>query len=160
MLLERLQITPGARIVNVASDAHKFSRMDFDDLGHESSFRWMKVYGQSKLANILFTRELARRLEGSGVTVNALHPGGVSTGLGSNNGAWLHRFLMTVIGPFMKTPESGALTSIHLASSPDVAKVSGEYFAKCKTVSGSKDSRDREIAKRLWEVSEQMTRLE
>ena len=157
LLLDRIRETPGARIVNVASEAHRFSSMDFDNLGHESDFRWMKVYGQSKLANILFTRELARRLEGTGVTVNSLHPGGVSTGLGANNGALLHRVLMLLGRPFMKTPEQGARTSIHLATSPEVEGVSGEYFANCKRKPGSRESNDPEIARRLWEVSERMT---
>jgi NAD(P)-dependent dehydrogenase (short-subunit alcohol dehydrogenase family) len=134
--------------------------MDFDNLGHESDFGWMRVYGQSKLANILFTRELARRIESTGVTANALHPGGVSTGLGANNGARLHRFLMTLGKPFLKSPEAGAATSIYLASSPEVARVSGEYFAKCKILPGSKESRDVESATRLWEVSERMTGLQ
>jgi retinol dehydrogenase-12 len=159
LLLERIQTAPGARIVNVASDAHKFSRMNFDNLGHESDFGWMRVYGQSKLANILFTRELAQRTAGTGMTVNALHPGGVSTGLGANNNARLHRVLMTLGKPFLKTPEAGAATSVYLASSPEVSKVSGEYFAKCKIIPGSKESRDPEAARRLWDVSEQMTGL-
>lgn len=159
LLLDRLRATPGARIVNVASDAHKFSRMDFDDLGREKNFRWMRVYGQSKLANILFTRELARRLEGEDVTVNALHPGGVSTGLGANNGPLIHRVAMTLARPFLKSPESGARTSIHLATSPVVAGVSGAYFASCKQTPGSRESRDPEVARRLWEVSERMTGL-
>ncbi len=157
LLLERIQSTPGARIVNVASDAHRFSGMDFENLGHESDFRWMKVYGQSKLANILFTRELARRLDG--VSVNALHPGGVSTGLGANNGTRLHGLLMTLLKPFMKSPEGGARTSIYLATSPEVASVTGEYFAKCRRTPGSRASRDMESAARLWEVSERMTGL-
>lgn len=157
LLLDRIRQSPGARIVNVASDAHRFSEMDFDDPGREKDFRWMKVYGQSKLANILFTRELARHLEGSGVTANALHPGGVATGLGANNGALLHRVLMTVLRPFFKSPAQGAATSIYLASSPEVADVSGEYFAKCRRVPGSRASRDREDAARLWQLSEQLT---
>jgi NAD(P)-dependent dehydrogenase (short-subunit alcohol dehydrogenase family) len=150
---------PAARIVNVASDAHKFSRMHFDDLGQVSSFRWMRVYGQSKLANILFTRELARRIAGRRATANALHPGGVSTGLGANNGALLHRVLMTLGRPFLKSPEAGAATSIYLASAPEVEGTSGEYFAKCRRVPGSAESRDPEVAQRLWDVSEQMTGL-
>jgi NAD(P)-dependent dehydrogenase (short-subunit alcohol dehydrogenase family) len=157
LLLDRIRDTAGARIVNVASEGHKFSSMHFDDLGHEKNFKWMRVYGQSKLANILFTRELARRLEGSGVTVNSLHPGGVSTRLGANNGTRLHGFVMALAKPFMKTPEQGARTSLYLATSPEVAAVSGEYFVNCKRKPGSRESADREIARRLWEVSEKMT---
>ena len=158
LLLERIEESPAARIVNVASEAHRFSSMAFDNLDHESDFAWMKVYGQSKLANILFTRELARRLEGR-VTVNCLHPGGVTTGLGANNGTRLHSFLMTLGRPFLKTPEQGARTSIHLASSPEVADVTGEYFTKCRVSSGSRASRSMEDAARLWDVSERMTGL-
>ena len=143
LLLERIRNTPSARIVNVASEGHRFSRMH--------------VYGQSKLANILFTRELARRVADSGVTVNSLHPGGVSTGLGANNATRLHGFTMALAKPFMKTPEQGARTSLYLATSPDVADVTGEYFVNCKRRPGSRESADAEIARRLWEVSEQMT---
>ncbi|MEE2672520.1 MAG: SDR family oxidoreductase [Myxococcota bacterium] len=157
LLLERIRETPAARIVNVASEGHRFSRMDFDDLGHEKRFRWMQVYGQSKLANILFTRELARRLEGSGVTVNSLHPGGVSTQLGANNATRLHGFVMALAKPFMKTPEQGARTSIYLATSTEVADVTGEYFANCKRKRGSRESEDADIADRLWQVSEELT---
>ena len=105
------------------------------------------------------TRELARRLDGSGVTVNAVHPGGVSTGLGANNGVLLHRILMTLLRPFMKSPAQGAATSIYLASSPDVDGTTGEYFANRKSIPGSKESQSTESAKRLWETSEQMTGL-
>ena len=159
LLLERIQETPDARIVNVASEGHKFSRMNFDDLSSEKSFKWIRVYGQSKLANILFTRELARRIEDSGVTVNSLHPGGVSTGLGANNSTRLHGVIMAIAKPFMKTPEQGARTSIYLATSPEVAAVTGEYFVNCKRKPGSRESADAEVARRLWEVSERMTGL-
>ncbi len=159
LLLERIQQSPDARIVNVASDAHRFSRMDFDNLGHESDFGWIKVYGQSKLANILFTRELARRL-GDGVTVNALHPGGVRTNFGANNAPRLQRVLMTLGRPFLRSPEGGADTAIWLASAPEVAGTTGEYFASRKRRSGTRASRDMEAARRLWEVSERMTGLD
>jgi len=159
LLLDRVRESADARIVNVASEAHRFTSMDFDDLGHEKDFGWVKAYGQSKLANILFTRELARRLEGTGVTVNCLHPGGVSTGLGANNHALLHRVLMFLGKPFMKTPEQGARTSIYLATSPEVAAVSGEYFANCKRKPGSRQSSDPEAARRLWDESERLTGL-
>lgn len=158
LLLERIVATPNSRIVNVASEAHKFGDIDFDDLGHAQNFRWMKVYGQSKLANILFTQELARRLEGSSTTVNALHPGAVSTGLGSNNGGLLHTLVMGLARPFLKTPERGAETSIYLASSPDVEGVSGEYYRDCRVTRLQPKARDAAVAKRLWEVSERMTR--
>src|SRR6185436_11377628 len=111
LLLDRLQANPPARIVNVASDAHRFGGMDFDNLQGERRFRTMKIYGQSKLANIMFTYELARRLQGSGVTVNCLHPGAVATGLGTNNGA-VARLLIKLLCAVFRTPESGAATSI------------------------------------------------
>lgn len=159
LLLERLVESAPARIVNVASHAHKFvSGISFDDIGHEHSYGWTKVYGQSKLANLLFTRELARRLEGTGVTVNALHPGAVATGLGKNNGR-LSRLLIGVLSPFFRTPEKGAATSIHLASSPAVEGLSGRYFASCREVTPSPAARDDAAAARLWRLSEQLTGL-
>ena len=158
LLLNRILDTPDSRIVNVASDAYKFGEINFDDLGYEQQFRWMKVYGQSKLANILFTQELARRIDGSSTTVNSLHPGGVSTGLGSNNGGMLHSVISTLIRPFMKTPEQGAETSLYLAASPEVAGKSGGYYKNCRFTALPKKARDPEAADRLWKVSEAMTR--
>jgi NAD(P)-dependent dehydrogenase (short-subunit alcohol dehydrogenase family) len=159
LLLDRIREKTPARIVNVASHAHRFSRMDFDNLNHESDFAWMKVYGQSKLANILFSFELSRRLEGTGITVNCLHPGGVRTRLGAHNAPRIHRWLMWLATPVLRSPEQGARTSVHLASSPKVAGVSGEYFANCKPASSSKESRDPEVAEQLWEISERLTGL-
>ena len=159
LLLERIVETPDSRIVNVASDAYKFGRIDFDDLSREKSYRWMRVYGQSKLANLLFTQELARKLEGSGTTANALHPGAVSTGLGSNNGGLLHTLVMALARPFFKTPEQGAETSIYLAGSPDVAGVTGEYYRDCKVARLQPHARDPQTARRLWQVSEELLGL-
>jgi retinol dehydrogenase-12 len=160
LLLDRLRESAPARIVNVASHAHKFVKgISFDDLGHRATYGWTRVYGQSKLANILFTRELAHRLEGSGVTVNALHPGAVATGLGKNNGAFA-RILVGLLAPFFRTPESGAATSIHLASSPAVEGVSGRYFAKCREAKPSPAARDDAAALRLWDVSARLTGLD
>lgn len=159
LLLDRVKESTPARIVNVASDAHKFSSMSFDNLNHESDFSWMKVYGQSKLANILFTYELARRLEGTGVTANCLHPGGVRTGLGANNAPRVHSWLMWLATPFLKTPEQGARTSIHLATSPALEGITGRYFANAKEARSSKESHDRDAAERLWTISEEMTGL-
>jgi len=156
LLLERLRRSAPARIVNVASDAHKFGALDFDDLGNERRYRSMRVYGQSKLANILFTAELARRCAGSGVTVNSLHPGTVATGLGKNNGAWA-RALIALLRPFFRTPSNGAATSVYLASSPDVEGVSGKYFANCREKRPSRAAQDADAARRLWEVSARMT---
>jgi len=159
LLLDRLRASAPARIVNVASDAHKFAPLDFDDLNSLKRYATMRVYGQSKLANILFTSELARRLEGSGVTVNALHPGAVATGLGQNNGAWA-RALIAVLRPFFRTPDDGAATSIYLASAPEVASVSGKYFAKRREKRPSAAAQDATAAHRLWQVSAQMVGLQ
>ena len=158
LLLDRIKASAPARIVNVASDAHRFGTgtINFDDLGGERGYRTMRIYGQSKLANILFTYELARRLEGTGVTVNCLHPGAVATGLGKNNGGWA-KVVIGMLRPFFRTPESGAATSIYLASSPQVEGISGKYFSNCKETRSSKGSYDAAAARRLWEVSEELT---
>jgi NAD(P)-dependent dehydrogenase (short-subunit alcohol dehydrogenase family) len=156
LLLDLLKRSAPARIINVASDVHKIGSMNFDDLGGERRYRGFRIYGRSKLANILFTYELARRLEGAGVTVNCAHPGAVSTGFGKNNGA-LARLVLAVAGPFMRTPERGAQTSIYLASAPEVGGVSGKYYLDCKPHQSSAESYDQATARRLWEVSAQMT---
>ena len=157
LLLPRLREAPAARIVNVASDAHRFvSRLDLDDLGRERGYGAMRVYGESKAANILFTRELAKRLDGSGITVNALHPGGIRSNLGANQGPLLglvHR----VVSVFLKSPEVGARTSLYLATDPGVEGRSGGYFVKSREVTPKAFARDDATAARLWEISEQMT---
>jgi NAD(P)-dependent dehydrogenase (short-subunit alcohol dehydrogenase family) len=162
LLLDRLTARPPAsapaRIVNVASDAHKFSGIDFDNLQGERRYRTMKIYGQSKLANIMFTYELARRLDGSGVTVNCLHPGTVATGLGANNGA-VAKVLIKLLATVFRTPESGAATSIYLASSPQVEGISGKYFSNCKPRRSTKISYDVAVQHRLWDISAQLTGL-
>jgi NAD(P)-dependent dehydrogenase (short-subunit alcohol dehydrogenase family) len=157
LLLPRLRAAaPAARIVNVASDAHRWGALDLDDLQNERQFKAMKVYGQSKTANLLFTRELARRLAGSGVTVNALHPGAVATRLGRGNGAVLD-LVQRAIGLFMKSPEQGAATSIYLASAAALEGVSGRYFANQKEKQPAAHATDDATAKRLWEISERLT---
>jgi retinol dehydrogenase 14 len=156
LLLDRLRASAPARIVNVASDAHRWGTIDFDDLEGEKSYRSMRIYGRSKLANILFTYELARRLEGTGVTVNCLHPGAVSTRLGAQNGA-IARVLIGLLRPFLRSPQDGAKTSVHLAAAPEVDGVSGKYFIDCRPARSSRESEDREIARQLWERSAAMT---
>jgi NAD(P)-dependent dehydrogenase (short-subunit alcohol dehydrogenase family) len=156
LLLDRLRSSTPARIVNVASDAHRFGRVDLDDLGSERHYRTMRVYGASKLANILFTYELARRLEGAGVTVNCLHPGAVATRLGQNNGR-VATLLTKALKPFFRTPEQGAATSIYLASSPAVEGVSGKYFVNCRERRSSRATYDTELARRLWAASARLT---
>jgi retinol dehydrogenase-14 len=164
LLLDRLRASAPARIVNVASDAHRWGTIDFEDLEGERNHGdrlksvpyAMRIYGRSKLANILFTYELARRLEGSGVTVNCLHPGGVATRLGSQNGR-IARALIALLRPFLRTPNDGAKTSVYLASSPEVTGVSGRYFVDCRERRSSRESSDPAIARRLWETSARMT---
>jgi len=159
LLLDRLRQSAPSRIVNVASDAHKFVRgIQFDDLQHRRKYGSMRVYGHSKLANILFTRELARRLAGSGVTVNAVHPGAVSTGLGTNNGV-LSKALVRVAGLFFQRPENGAATSLFVATAPELEGVTGRYYASCKALDPSTAGRDDTAAARLWTISEEMTGL-
>ena len=119
----------------------------------------MRAYGRSKLANVMFTYELARRLEGTGVTANVLHPGAVATNFGSNNTVWYARPMLALFRLFATTPEKGAETSVYLASSPEVEGVSGQYFANKKPVSSSEASYDEEAARQLWRVSEELTGL-
>ena len=163
LLLDRVRASAPARIVNVASTAHNSARkgMPFDDLQSERRYRGMRVYGQSKLANILFTLELARRLEGSGVTANSLHPGTVRTGYGADGDArGFLSFGLKISHPFFLSPAKGARTSVYLASSPEVEGVSGQYFVKCKPRTPRKWARDDEAARRLWNVSEELVGLD
>lgn len=154
-LLDVLRDGAPSRIVNVASDAHRRGRMKFDDLQMERRYFHWAAYCQSKLANVLFTRELARRLEGSGVTANCLHPGVVATGFGKNTpGAF--KWVMTLANRFFITPEEGARTSIFLASAPEVAGKSGGYFQRCQEVTPSRAARDADAAARLWVASEEL----
>jgi NAD(P)-dependent dehydrogenase (short-subunit alcohol dehydrogenase family) len=153
ILLPNLKATPGARIVSTASMAHSSGKIDFDDLQLRKSYSTFRAYGNSKLMNILFTRELARRLEGAGVTANCLHPGGVATRFGSNNSGFLAVVFKVAISIAGISPEKGARTIIHLASSPDVATISGEYFYKCKVIDPSAAAQSDEDAKRLWDAS-------
>jgi NAD(P)-dependent dehydrogenase (short-subunit alcohol dehydrogenase family) len=158
LLRESMRPSGDARIVIVASRAHTRARLDFDDLGSERSFDGWRAYCRSKLCNVLFTLELARRLEGSDVTANCLHPGVVSTGFGrESTGLW--KGLLAIGRPFMTSPEQGARTSVYLASSPDVRGVSGGYFVACRRASPAKAALDRADAARLWEISERLVGL-
>jgi NAD(P)-dependent dehydrogenase (short-subunit alcohol dehydrogenase family) len=159
LLLDRVKSSAPARIVNVASDAHRQARsgLDFDDLQSTKGYGGLTVYGKSKLANIYFTRELARRLEGSGVTANALHPGTVATGFGQDGdvtGVFALGFQL--VRPFFKKPAQGAETSIYLASAPEVDGVTGKYFADCKEKQPTKVAQDDDAARKLWEISESL----
>jgi NAD(P)-dependent dehydrogenase (short-subunit alcohol dehydrogenase family) len=152
ILLDRLKATPGARIVNTASNAHEVAKLDFDNLQGEKGYSVWTAYGRSKLANILFTRELARRLAGTGVTANCLHPGFVGSNFATNNGA-LARLVMGIAKNFALTPEEGAQTIIYLASSAEVEGKTGGYYAKCKLKAPNKAAQNDADARRLWDVS-------
>lgn len=158
LLLPLIKRSAPARIVNVASQAHRPAVLDLNDLQLERRYGAMRAYRQSKLANVLFTYELARRLEGSGVTANCLHPGVVATHFGRNNPGLLS-FLFRLASPFLLTPEQGAETVVYLATSPKVAQVSGKYFYRCRPIRSSRLSYDETLARRLWEVSERLTAL-
>ena len=158
LLFPRLRESAPARVVNVASDAHRFGRLDLADLQNERSYRALRVYAQSKTANILFTQELARRIAGSGVSANALHPGGIRSNLGRSEGSLLET-VRKLVGVFLKTPEEGARTPLYLACAPEVEGVSGRYFAKCRERTPAAHARDPELARRLWERSEELTGL-
>ena len=156
LLLPLLKRSAPARIVSVSSEAQRAGRIDFDGLQRARRYRAFEVYSQSKLANVVWTYELARRIEGSGVTANCVHPGAVATGFGRNNsGPW--RVLFRVLAPFMRTPERGAATSIYLASSPEVEGISGQYFSDRRPIRSNKQSYDPEVARRLWLASEELT---
>jgi NAD(P)-dependent dehydrogenase (short-subunit alcohol dehydrogenase family) len=157
-LLDVLHAAAPARIVNVSSTAHASARMQWDDLqfAQQPYLQW-RAYAQSKLANVLFTYELARRLDPSKVTANVLHPGVIASGFGQTYGG-ATAFFVRLAHPFFGTPEAGARTSVYLASSADVAAVTGRYFAKCKAVKSSADSYDQAAQKKLWALSEEMTR--
>ena len=159
LLLDRLTRSAPARVVTVASAAQAMGRIDFDDLQGERSYSGSRAYDQSKLANVLFSYELARRLRGSGVTANALHPGMVSTSFGAEDPGRVQRLLVPVLRPFMKSPARGAVTSIHVASAPDVALVSGRYFAGSRPKRSSARSYDEDVAARLWAVSADLVGL-
>ncbi len=158
LLLPRLEASGSARVVTVASDAHKVGRLDFDDLQSERRYSTFGVYAKSKLANILFSAELARRLGQRPITSNAVHPGFVGSGFATNNGGFA-RLVMQLVKPFALTPEKGAQTSVYLASSDDVAGVSGRYFYRRRPIEPARRARDDDAARRLWEVSEQLTGL-
>lgn len=156
LLLDRLKESAPSRIVTVSSVAHKFSDIDFDDINSTKKYGGMRVYGKSKLANIMFTRELARRLKGTGVTANAVHPGPVASNFGRNNPG-LMRTMIKVMAPMMRTPAKGAQTSIYLATSLDVEGVTGKYFSNNKEKKPSSAATNDASAKKLWAISEEMT---
>ncbi len=155
-LRDLLAASAPARIVNVSSMGHKFARFEWDDIHLMTKWKGeTAVYGTSKLCNIWFAKESARRLASKGITSNALHPGGVASNFGAS-GSWLFKYGTKIAKPFLLTTEQGARTSIHLASSPDVAGVTGEYFVKCAIATPSRRARDAANARKLWELSERL----
>lgn len=156
LLLDLIKQSAPARIVNVSSTVHSSATIDFNDLQAERSYGGMRAYGQSKLANVLFTYELARRLEGSNVTVNCLHPGVIATNIFRD----ISGLVGTASKLFLKSPKRGAETSIYVATSPEVEGVTSKYFDDKKAVRSSPESYDEAIAQRLWQVSEQLTNLQ
>jgi retinol dehydrogenase 12 len=151
-LLDLLKAGAPARIVSVASTMHTGGVIDFDNLQGETSYGGVSAYSRSKLANVLFTYALARRLEGTGVTANCLHPGGVATGFGHNRPGIID-LVLRLAKPFLLTAERGAATSIYLASSPEIEGVTGTYFARCKPARSSTASHDHALQERLWSLS-------
>jgi NAD(P)-dependent dehydrogenase (short-subunit alcohol dehydrogenase family) len=158
-LRERLAAAAPARIVNVASEAHRGNVLDFTDLQSARGYSGFRVYGRSKLANILFTRELARRLEGSGVTANCLHPGFVASRFGDNNPGLPRLGIGLAKRFFALSPEQGAETLVYLAASPEIAGVTGGYFDKCRVRLPSAEAQDDAAARRLWDESAKLAGL-
>jgi NAD(P)-dependent dehydrogenase (short-subunit alcohol dehydrogenase family) len=158
LLLDQLRASAPARVVVVSSHAHRgASGLDFEDLNAEHSYGPLSAYNRSKLANLLFTRELARRLDGRGVTANALHPGFVASRLGRDgDGGVAGAVVMVAARPFAISPRRGARTSIYLASSPEVATTTGGYFSRCRPVRASAAATDDDAAQRLWAVTEEL----
>jgi NAD(P)-dependent dehydrogenase (short-subunit alcohol dehydrogenase family) len=158
LLLDVLKKSAPARIVNVASEAHRGAKVKWDDIQLKEGWSQFGAYGQSKLCNILFTRELAKRLAGTGVTANCLHPGVIASGFGQTYGGFMS-FVIKLAHPFMITPEKGARTQVYLASSPEVDGVTGKYFDKCKERTPNKIAQEADGPARLWALSEPLVGL-
>ncbi|HLH49371.1 MAG TPA: SDR family oxidoreductase [Roseiarcus sp.] len=154
-LLEKLKASAPARIVSTASAAHRGARLDFDDLQNKKNYSGMRAYGRSKLCNILFTRELARRLQGTGVDANCLHPGFVATRFGDEAGGAVG-LLLPLAKLFGRRPEKGAETIVYLAASPDIAGETGSYYFDCRKATPSAAAQDDEAARKLWAASEKL----
>lgn len=157
LLRDRLAATPGARVVSTSSDAHRGAALDFGDLQSTRDYSGFRVYGRTKLANVLFTRALARRLEGTGVTANCLHPGFVATRFGTNNGRVAALLLRAGMALFAISPEQGAKTIVYLASAPEVAGTTGEYFYRCARAEPAAAAQDDAAAERLWQESARLS---
>jgi len=157
LLLDSLRNDTPSRIINVSSGAHAFVKgFDFKDVHSKNSYKPFKVYGYSKLANILFTKKLSQVLENDNITVNCLHPGVVGTSFGQNNGIF-QKILFYIAKPFMRSSEKGAETSVYLCSSPEVENVTGEYFYNCRIAKTTKWAQSKEDADKLWDLSKELT---
>jgi retinol dehydrogenase-14 len=159
LLTDLLVGSAPARVVTVASAGHRSGTLDFDDLGYERGYSIMRAYTRSKLANVLFAAELARRLQGSGVTSNSLHPGAVATNIWSGAPTWAKPLIQILVRPFMLSPEQGGATIVQLATSPELEGVTGKYFEKGRAVTPAPLARDEALGKRLWDVSARLVRL-
>jgi NAD(P)-dependent dehydrogenase (short-subunit alcohol dehydrogenase family) len=154
LLLDVLKANAPSRVINVSSGSHWRGEINFDDLQSEKRYRFMRVYGNTKLANVLFTYELARRLDGTGIASNAVHPGFVSTNMGRDNGWLIHKMVRLAMIYKGISPQEGARTIVHLATAPEMIDVTGKYFYNMRSVKSSLASYDLDTARRLWEVSE------
>ena len=157
LLLDVIKNSAPSRIINVSSGAHKIGKIHFDDINLEKNYTLWRAYSQSKLANILFTYELDRQLEGTGVTVNCLHPGAVATNMGIDRDTGFGKLITGILRPFFKTPEQGADTAFYLAVSNEVEGISGKYYYRRRITRSSSSSYDIETGKKLWELSKKMT---
>jgi len=157
LLLDLLKNSAPSRIINLTSSAHRGTEIDFEDLQGEKKYSGYHAYSQSKLANVLFTYQLAKKLDGTGVTVNCLHPGVVRTGFGKDQ-AGLMNILVRIGSPFMMSPEKAAKAAVYLATSPEVQSVNGKHFSKGREEKSSSESYDTASAERLWNVSAELTK--
>ncbi|OPZ93512.1 MAG: Cyclopentanol dehydrogenase [Firmicutes bacterium ADurb.Bin419] len=158
-LLDLMLTSAPARIINVSSGAHKSGKIHFDDVNLKKNYNVWRAYAQSKLANVLFTYELSERLKGTKVTANCLHPGAVATAMGIDRNTGFGTFITSMLKPFFQTSEEGAQTAIYLATSHDVEGVTGKYFYRKRPIPSSKTSYDKDLARKLWKLSERMTGL-
>lgn len=156
LLLDMLKKSAPARIINVSSDIHRFFTINFDDLMFEKKFASQKAYGSAKFANVLFTKDLAKKLHGSNITVNAFHPGHVKTNMTTSNDSKFVRFFTALSGPLYTPVEKAAQTGVYLATSPEVADISGEYFKKSALAKSHKMTQDEKYQSKLWEMSQSM----
>jgi len=156
LLMDRLKASAPARVITVSSGAQSMGRIEFDDLQGARSYSGQRAYNQSKLANVMFTNELARRLHGTRVTANSLHPGVVRTNFGAEDQAWFFTVISRVVRPLLKTPAQGAQTPIYLASSPDLVDVTGQFFTNGKPKRANRVAYDIDMTARLWQVSAEL----